>query len=217
VHQRTEEWTAKGAATMSDEEKIKKNKEEHRSYFRVNDVISVVANPLNLDKESRDEFNSTVSSSKAYTLKDRDYSSSQTTEMPAKQAGSENQRLYDMVTEINSKLDFIINHFMLDKEGLLSTDKKMVNISASGLKFNVSHPVKVDDIMEIKLLLPAYPPVVVFAYGKVTRAKKLDDGKYEVAIEYINMADDVRNELIQYTLSHQREELRRSRESREGE
>jgi c-di-GMP-binding flagellar brake protein YcgR len=122
-----------------------------------------------------------------------------------------------MVTEINGKLDFILNHFMLDKEGLLSTEKKMVNISASGLKFTVNYHVKVSDIMEVKLLLPTYPPVVVFAYGKVIRAKKLDDSKYEVAIEYINLADDVRNEIIQYTLSHQREELRRSREQGEGE
>jgi hypothetical protein len=209
--------TVKGEATMSDDKNIKKNKEEHRNYFRVNDVISVVANPLSLDKKGREEFTSTVSSSKAFTLRDRDYSSSQTAEIPAKPASSGNQRLHDMVTEINGKLDFILNHFMLDKEGLLSTEKKMVNISASGLKFTVNYHVKVSDIMEVKLLLPTYPPVVVFAYGKVIRAKKLDDSKYEVAIEYINLADDVRNEIIQYTLSHQREELRRSREQGEGE
>jgi hypothetical protein len=32
--------TVKGEATMSDDKNIKKNKEEHRNYFRVNDVIS---------------------------------------------------------------------------------------------------------------------------------------------------------------------------------
>jgi len=34
-----------------------------------------------------------------------------------------------------------------------------------------------------------------------------------VAIEYLNMGDSVRNEIIQYTLSHQRETIRKMRES----
>ena len=67
--------------------------------------------------------------------------------------------------------------------------------------------------MEIKLLLPTYPPVAVFAYGEVIRVSELNDGTYEVAIEYLNMGDSVRNEIIQYTLSHQRESIRKLKES----
>jgi c-di-GMP-binding flagellar brake protein YcgR len=71
--------------------------------------------------------------------------------------------------------------------------------------------------MEIKLLLPAYPPVVVFAYGEVKRVDALDENTYEVALEYINMGDSVRNEIIQYTLTHQRETIRKLKESEPGE
>jgi len=44
---------------------------------------------------------------------------------------------------------------------------------------------------------PPWAQVAVFAYGEVKRVKALDDTKFEVAIEYINMGDSVRNEIIQ--------------------
>ncbi|MEN8262110.1 MAG: hypothetical protein ABFR82_01445 [Nitrospirota bacterium] len=40
-----------------------------------------------------------------------------------------------MISELKTKIDFIINHFMLEKEGLLTAEKKLVNISASGIRY----------------------------------------------------------------------------------
>ena len=65
----------------------------------------------------------------------------------------------------------------------------------------------------MKLLLPTYPPVAVFAYGEVKRVKSLDNDAFEVALEYLNMGESVRNEIIQYTLSHQRETIRKLKET----
>ena len=73
------------------------------------------------------------------------------------------------------------------------------------------------DILEIKLLLPTYPPVAVFAYGEAKRVKKLNNDKYEVCLKYLNMGESVRNEIIQYTLSHQRETIRKIKESSSNE
>jgi c-di-GMP-binding flagellar brake protein YcgR len=65
-------------------------------------------------------------------------------------------------------------------------------------------------------VLPTYPPVAIFAYGKVVRARKLENGKYEIALEYLNMTESVRNEIIQYALSHQREMIRKLKEAEAG-
>lgn len=197
---------------MSDQDDKKQHGEEHRNYFRIDDVISVVANPVHIDREKIEEFRKTVTSSKAFSLMEMK-ELSQTEQEDTTQAGPEFYKLYGMIEELKTKLDFIINHFMLEKEGLLSVEKRFVNISASGVRFTIDHPVRIKDIMEIKLLLPTYPPVVVFAYGEVKRVKALDDNKYEVALEYLNMGDSVRNEIIQYTLSHQREAIRKKKES----
>jgi hypothetical protein len=191
-------------------------KHEKRNYFRVDDVISVVANPVNLMNEKDREAIKTAAGSKVFPLFDTDESSRfHETEMG--QESLDNKRLYDMMKEIKTKLDFLINHFMLEKEGLLSSVKKPVNISASGIRFTVAYPAKEKDIIEIKLFLPTYPPVAVFAYGEVKRVKALDDQTYEIALEYLNMGESERNEIIQYTLNHQRETISRLRENNSNE
>ncbi|MBI4847518.1 MAG: PilZ domain-containing protein [Nitrospirae bacterium] len=190
---------------MSSEKKGSFNAGEKRSYFRVDDVISVVANPVDFGKETG------FSSSKAFSLHD----TREKTEKDFKDSSAEfadSEKLYAMMQEINTRLDFIINHFILEKEGLLTPEKKSVNISASGIKFTINRPVKKGDILEIKLLLPTFPPVAVFAYGEVKRVEPLDDKTCEVALEYLNMSEPVRNEIIKYTFNCQREAIRKSRE-----
>lgn len=201
---------------MSDNRKEKAGGEEKRSYFRVDDVISVVANPVQTDSEKNAEFLKKVTSSKVFSLMEP-FAVSEDRGEKCLPDDTGNSRLYGMMTEINTKLDFIINHFMLDKEGLLTAEKKLVNISASGIRFTVDHPVKINDVMDIKLLLPTYPPVAVLAYGEVKRVKELDDNQFEVSLEYLNMGDSVRNEIVQYTLDHQREIIRKLRESETNE
>jgi len=194
----------------------KKQKREKRNYFRVDDIITVVANPVSLIHERDREVIKTSAGSKVFSLFEANESSGGYEAEPVPESG-ESKRLYDMMKEIKTKLDFLINHFMLEKEGLLSTEKKPVNISASGIRFTVAYPAREKDIIEIKLLLPTYPPVAVFAYGEVKRVKALDDQTYEVALEYLNMNESVRNEIIQYTLNHQRETINRMRENSRNE
>lgn len=197
---------------MADERKQKSDTGEHRSYFRIDDIISVVANPVHIEKDKAEEFRKRIMSSKAFSLMETpgafDPDSEKTIPDNQKDTG-----LYSMIAEIKTKLDFIINHMMLDKEGLVQSEKKFVNISASGVRFTVDYPVQVGEIMEIKLLLPTYPPVAVFAYGEVRRVKDLGENKHEVSLEYLNMDESVRNEIIQYTLSHQRETIRKIKEA----
>jgi hypothetical protein len=191
----------------------KKRNQEKRSYFRVNDVIPVVANPVH--EKDREKMKA-AAGSRAVPLPDINTSPDEH-ETERLSESPDNGKLYHMMNEIRTKLDFLINHFLLEKEGLLSTEKKPVNISASGIRFTVSHPVKKKDIIEIKLLLPTYPPVAVFAYGEVKRVKAMDDQTYEVALEYLNMGESVRNEIIRYTINHQRETIRSLRESGKNE
>jgi hypothetical protein len=196
---------------MSEDNREQSDKEK-RSYFRVDDIISVIANPVNVESEEGREVIRNSSSSRSFSLLhdaedhggsgDGDYSDA-----------PDVKKLYDMISEVKTKVDFIINHLFLEKEGLLTPEKKFVNISASGIRFVIDHPVKEKDVMEIKLLLPTYPPVAVFAYAEVIRVKEMEDNKYEVAVEYLNMGESVRNEIVQYTLGHQREIIRNQRES----
>jgi hypothetical protein len=194
-------------------EKKQNSTGEKRSYFRVDDIISVVANPVNLMNEKERELLKNAASSNTFALFDDQANDG----LQSSQEFAGGEKLYEALKGINSKLDFLINHLLMEKEGLTSTEKKLVNLSASGIKFTVKHPVKEKDILQIKLLLPTHPPVVVFAYGEVKRVKVLDDQTYEIALEYLNMGETVRSEIIQYTLDHQRETIRKMKESGKNE
>jgi hypothetical protein len=206
---------------MAVEKKEHKKEEEKRSYFRIDDVISVVANPVEIDDEDSEKYREALKSSRALPLMNDLDTPNLNPDKPNFNGygnGLEtqgNKKLYEMISELKTKIDFIINHFMLEKEGLLTAEKKLVNISASGIRFIVNNPVKVNDVLEIKLLLPTYPPVAVLAYGEAKRVKKLDGKKYEVCLKYLNMGESVRNEIVQYTLSHQRETIRKFKEAKE--
>jgi len=190
-------------------EKKQNSSGEKRGYFRVDDIISVVANPVNLMNEKERELLKNAASSNTFSFfGDQD---SEGLQSSPESAGGE--KLYEALKGINSKLDFLINHLLMEKEGLSSNEKKPVNISATGIKFTVKHAVKEKDILQIKLLLPTHPPVAVFAYGEVKRVKALEDQTYEIALEYLNMGETVRNEIIHYTLDHQRETIRKMKES----
>ena len=201
---------------MSNADNDRVEGEEKRDYFRVDDVISVVVNPFCADNETDEEFLKNLKSSRAFSLMDVSIPL-QAGEEDSQLGNQENEKLYGMMEEIKTKLDFIINHFMLEKEGLLPAEKKLVNISASGIRFVIDHPTTVNDVMEVKMLLPTCPPVAVFAYGKVKRVRDLGENHHEVALEFLNMADSVRSEIIQYTLAHQRETIRKIKEARANE
>ncbi|UCH81569.1 MAG: PilZ domain-containing protein [Nitrospiraceae bacterium] len=200
---------------MTDEREEIRKGEERRRYFRVDDVISVVANPIDVDKDRSEEFARTIATSRAFSLTEGE--SLDLTDENSVPHDPDNKKLYEMMTELKAKLDFIINQFMLEKEGLSKPEKKFVNISASGIRFTVDTAVKKGDIMDIKLLLPTYPPVAVFAYGEVIRAVPLEDGKYEIALDYINMSESVKNEIIQYAFAQQRETIRKIKNTEDYE
>jgi hypothetical protein len=193
---------------MMDEKGQSRKDDERRRHFRINDVISVVANPIHIDKEKSEEFAKSIATSRAFPVMENQNTDT-TDDESVLPKDPDNKKLYGMMNELKAKLDFIINHFMLEKEGLNEPEKKFVNISASGVRFTVDYAVKEGEIIDIKLLLPTYPPVAVFAYGEVKRAVLLEDGQYDIALEYLNMSDSVKNEIIQYAFAQQRDSIRR--------
>jgi len=129
-------------------------------------------------------------------------------------AGLQDSGLVSLLQEINDKLDFLLNTLVLQEAGVLNGEASAVNISASGIRFEIDEEFEPGDVVELKMLLPSCPPVAVLAFGEVTRVKVLEreGGKtYDTAIEFAEMTDEVREEIIRYTLRRQREIIRKQR------
>jgi hypothetical protein len=178
---------------------LKQLRSERREYFRVDDSIPIIFKRVDsecLCRSSRIISGYIYESDLDIDLKDESISPS----------------LWKVLLNISRKLDFLIERLSLESEGLTKIDYKNVNLSASGIRFISNEIFNKGDGVEVKMLLPTHPPTGIIAYGCVVRVKELDKQKYEVALVFSDMHDDVRDEIIKYTINRQREILKRNKD-----
>ena len=125
-------------------------------------------------------------------------------------------RLWKMLVDINSKLGLILERLHLESEGLTRAESIAVNISASGIRFASIEKFALNDVLEVKMLLPTNPALGLLAHGKVVRVDEAKNGAHETSLHFLDLVDDVRDVIIQYTLKRQREVVRRHREQHQG-
>jgi|GEM_PF-646215 hypothetical protein len=122
-----------------------------------------------------------------------------------------NRQVLKMFDEVDTKLEVILQKLQIDGYRLMKAEHKHISVSAVGIRFTVNEKLEVGDVLEVKMLLPTSPPVGVVTTGDVVRVNALDDGRYEVAVDFSDMGDDVRDEIIHYALNRQREIIREKR------
>jgi len=123
-----------------------------------------------------------------------------------------NPRVWQMLVNIHTMLGMILERLDMETEGFLNAEKTHVNMSANGMAFRSKEPFAAGDTLEVKMLLPARPPLGVIVYGTVIRADDAGNGETEIALHFNEMSEELRNEIIQYSLMRQREIIRSSRE-----
>lgn len=178
---------------------LKHLRSERREYFRIDDFIPVVFKKVDNDCLCR---GSRLISGYGY---EREINLNTQDE-------SINPTLWNLLISINRKLEFLIERLALENEGLTKIDYQNVNLSASGIRFISDEKFNKGDGVEVKMLLPTHPPTGIIAYGCVVRAEERGDGRYNVALKFSNMNDDVRDEVIRYTINRQREMLKRNKD-----
>lgn len=171
---------------------------DRREYFRVDDVFPVAC------KKVRAE--TSVKKSKMIS----GYAD-QSAELAMPEEFAHPQ-FWKMLHDINVKLNLILERLNLQGEGFLEAEDRRVNLSATGLKVMTEEKADMGDNIEIKMLLPTYPPTGILAHGRVVRVEDKGNGKYELSLHFVDMGEDVRDEIIQYALNRQREIIRTQRQ-----
>ena len=173
---------------------------EKREYFRVEDIFPLITKKIC--------NNSTYRKSRVFSGFSQDVAS---LDLPDE---SIHPQLWKMLVDITTKLSLVLERLLLESEGLIKAENKEVNVSAAGIRYTTREKSEIGDVIEVKMLLPSYPPVGILTYGDVMRVLDLGNGEYEIALRFIDMDDEVRDELIQYTLKRQRELIRKQRGQR---
>jgi len=117
--------------------------------------------------------------------------------------------------EINRKLDLLININLSDDfRNLMQSSPRPVNVSATGLRMVSEQSLMVGDIIEIGLILPQVPLLFISTPGEVVRSKLVRTGgrdAFAIALHFLDLSDNDREDLIRYLFKRQREQLRQRR------
>ncbi|HAM52154.1 MAG TPA: hypothetical protein DCP92_16235 [Nitrospiraceae bacterium] len=191
----TEVLTMEGANIL-----LKPMWKEKRGYFRVDDIF-----PVRIQKitEKVPLKKSAIISRNVLETSDAD--------QPVE---SVSPKLWKMLNTINTKLNMLLERLNLERAGLTTAENKAVNLSATGIRLSVQDRPEIADVVEVKMLLPTTPPVGVETYGKVVRVRDTDSEAYEVSLQFTDMEDELRDEIIRYALNRQRELMHKQRQQR---
>ena len=168
-----------------------------REYFRVDDVVPMVVRKV--------DENERLTVSRSIPFFDAGVLESESPDVDV------NPKLWQMLVNIRTMLGMVLERLDLESAGFLRSEKKRVNMSATGLRFQTRERYAVGDKLEIKMLLPARPPFGVLVYGNIIRVDEMDGGENDIALRFFDISDDLRDEIIQYSLMRQREIIRTSR------
>lgn len=121
-------------------------------------------------------------------------------------SAEENPKLYELLFDINQKLNMLLNH-MSERNGFNLPEAREVSISGGGLRFFARDSFEAGQRLVLKTFLPVYAHVVKINC-EVVRSLPLDGGGYSVAVKYVDMDETTRDKIIKYIFAKQRKVLR---------
>jgi hypothetical protein len=122
----------------------------------------------------------------------------------------EDPRLANWLQLLNAKLDAVIRMLSIQQEGFLRLPFLRINIGGGGLKFETREQYAVGNILEIKMMLSPHRPVAMYVCGEVVSVDARG-GSSEVAVKFVLIDDEVRDEIVRFVFEKEREILREKR------
>lgn len=179
---------------MSDELQIGDVQNQRREYFRVSDVLPLVAKRI----ENLTGKKSRILSGYFAGLAAANF-------VGESADATINPKLWKLLCDINLKLDLILDRLSGNSEETTNAETREVSLSASGISFLTQDRFDLGDLIEVRVYLPIHPPVWVILYGHLVRISDANNGQQEVAVEFFDMDNEVRDVISYYTIRRQRE------------
>jgi hypothetical protein len=170
---------------------------DKRQAFRIEDSLSVIIRKV-VDPEA----------SPFQELDQEDLENLSPSDLPS---GEMNPQIWKMLVNLNKKIDWIMEKLPVD---LLHVKAQPINLSANGMRIQVLNRFQEEEEVRIKILLPTFPISELVIDAKVARVTPLEGGRYDLALAFKDLEEEVREELIQYSLKQQRKILLAQREQK---
>ena len=175
-----------------------------RKDFRVDDVLPIKDTPLDKEKFEYERTHLGIRSRQSSMLRSmvgNDIFSS----ISADQNDSE---ISNALGALDAKLNYLIGVNMLNDANRCDLEEKPVNMSVTGMSFVTPHMYKQGDTMEIVLMLPALPPMVLEILAIVQRVKPAVKGQVDVGVSFVYRCNEEEDQLSRYIFRRHREMIR---------
>ncbi|HUV06252.1 MAG TPA: PilZ domain-containing protein [Spirochaetia bacterium] len=121
----------------------------------------------------------------------------------------EDERLNLWLNMINAKLDYLIRLSPSRKEEAVSVAIEPLNISGGGMSLATKENFTLGEILEIRIVIQAYPSKVLYLYGNIVRIEAVPDKSdiYILGIKFFGMSENVRDEILRFDFKKHRQQL----------
>lgn len=109
---------------------------------------------------------------------------------------------------LDNKLNYLIGIEILRNASTLKLEDWPVNISASGMRFACEHQFREGDHLQITMVLPSYPPLLVELLGEVKRCRWSKHGMYQIGVIFAYRCPEEERAISRYIFKRQREMIR---------
>jgi len=188
---------------------------ERREYFRITDDVTLVARKIENEDDMEllrgrlcDAIPDQFMLAASFTSQSADMQRL-LNNMPGK-----SHDLTAYLARLDNKLNRLAQHMVLDSMRVEEHPLEAVNLSAGGVAFHDEVEFKVDDMLEMRLVL--YPDLVgILAIARVVGCEPETGGGFQVAVEFSEMRERDRDLLVKHAI-HRDTVLRRKEREAEG-
>lgn len=195
------------------DEPAEEKTQERRRFFRIEDEIALFYRQILADEvPETDEFKQ--GRLDTFSLTAALESLTQESRTQLRKIERSQPEVADFLKILEQKIDLIAQSILLKETESDEQTTRDVNLSASGLAFDVETPLALEGILELKMILP--PSLLgIITYGRIIYCKKneLADSNYpyRVGVEFFSLLEQDRELLIRYIFKKQLRQLRESK------
>ena len=186
--------------------------DERRRYFRVNDLIGIRYRALSESETQRAIHAKPSSLKNLLSQMDEDII------VALAQVKNTDSDAYHVLNLLNQKINLVIGHgFVKSDEGIESMRACEVNLSACGIAFPCSTPAKLNQHLEIELSLyqsNIHITLIAAVIACEDLIDEVNENTHLIRADFINISDIDQEQLIQYVIQRQAQQLTEQREAK---
>lgn len=184
---------------------IETDDSNRRQDFRVDDLLPMQDKPVDAATFEFEKRHIGIRSRQSRLLRNMVGNDIFASVVPACSDGSETARALEA---LDAKLNYLIGVNMLNDANRNDLDERLVNISATGVSFATTNAYRLGDHLEVTVMLPALPPLVMELLGTVKRIEPAPRGQTYVGVLFTFRCDDEQEQLASYVFRRHREMIR---------